>query len=127
VTSTAQKPLLVVADDDRAERVRVEAELERRYGADYAVQGCATAELKAVLERARQGGAVVAVVLAAGEEGANLLDGVRQLHPAARRGLLIPWRGWMDPALAGTVLRAMERGWIDLYVLRPTRRADEIV
>lgn len=69
---------------------------------------------------------MVAVVLAAGEEGASLLDGVRQLHPAARRGLLIPWLGWMDRRLAGVVLRAMERGWIDLYVLRPARRADEI-
>jgi len=116
----------VVADDDGAERARVEEELERRYCADYAVRGCPTAEMKAVLERAREEGTVVALVLAAGEIGAELLADVRQLHPAARRGLLIPWLGWMDRSLREVVLRAMARGWIDLYVLRPARRADEI-
>jgi len=38
-SAAAQKPLLVVADDDPAARTRVEEELERRYGADYAVRG----------------------------------------------------------------------------------------
>ncbi len=55
-SAAAQKPLLVVADDDPAARTRVEEELERRYGADYAVRGCATAEMRSVLERARERG-----------------------------------------------------------------------
>jgi len=65
-------------------------------------------------------------VLAAGAQGAELLSRVRGLFPAARRGLLLPWLGWVDRSLAEVVLRAMARGWIDLYVLRPTRPADEV-
>ena len=50
VTST-RKPLLVVADDDPVERALVLDELSRRYGDDYAVGGCAIAELETTLER----------------------------------------------------------------------------
>jgi thioredoxin reductase (NADPH) len=126
VTSSGRKPLLVVADDDHSERTQVEQELGRRYSADYGVRGCSTAEMEEVLEEARRAGDEVAVVLAAGKGGAELLASVRRLFPTARRGLLIPWLGWADRSLAEIVLRAMARGWIDLYVLRPTRRGDEV-
>jgi thioredoxin reductase (NADPH) len=126
VTPPARKPLLVVADDDPAERSRVTAQLERRYGADYAVSGCTNDELLTILEEASRDGNDVAVVLAVGERGAALLARVRALHPAARRGLLIPWLGWLDRPLADLVLKSMARGWIDLYVLRPTTSPDEV-
>jgi thioredoxin reductase (NADPH) len=101
-------------------------ELSRRYSGDYAVGGCAIAELEARLDRAAAQGDDVAVCLAAGERGAELLASVRSRFPAARRGLLIPWLGWTDRSLRGLVLRAMAHGWIDLYVLRPTRTPDEV-
>ena len=126
MSPAARKPLLVVADDDPAERGRVTDELARRYGGDYAVSGCTNDELITVLEEARPAGEVVAVVLAAGERGAELLARVRGLHPTARRGLLIPWLGWLDRPLAELVLKSMARGWIDLYVLRPTTTPDEV-
>jgi len=56
VSPAARKPLLVVADDDPAERGRVTDELARRYGGDYAVSGCTNDELITVLEEARPGG-----------------------------------------------------------------------
>ena len=124
--AATRKPLLVVADDDPVERALVLDELSRRYGDDYAVGGCAIAELEATLEQAQASGDDVAVCLAAGERGAELLAGVRGRFPAARRGLLIPWLGWTDRALGSLILRAMARGWIDLYVLRPTRSPDEV-
>lgn len=120
------KPLLVVADDDPADRGAIEAELCRRYDRDYRVLGCTVESLEAELDRAAADGVEVAVVLASGERGAELLGGVRDRFPAARRGLLIPWLGWADPAVAGLVLRSMAHGLIDLYVLRPTRSPDEI-
>jgi thioredoxin reductase (NADPH) len=126
VRSVRRKPLFVVADDDPAARVRLEDELVRRYGADYAVRGCATEEMTVTLDRARALGDDVAVVLASGERGAELLASVRPRFPAARRGLLIPWLGWADRSLAELVLHAMALGWIDLYVLRPTRWPDEV-
>ena len=126
MTASSRKPLLLVADDDPVERVVVLDELARRYGEDYAVEGCAIAELEATLEQAQASGDDVAVCLAAGERGAELLAGVRGRFPAARRGLLIPWLGWTDRALGGLIRRAMARGWIDLYVLRPTTTPDEV-
>jgi thioredoxin reductase (NADPH) len=116
----------VVADDDPPARARVEEELGRRYGADYAVHGCATEEMTETLDNARAAGDDVAVVLASGARGAELLATVRSRFPAARRALLIPWLGWTDRSLAALVLHAMALGWIDLYLLRPTRWPDEV-
>ncbi len=126
MTTSIRKPLLVVADDDPADRARVIDELSRRYSGDYAVGGCSIADLETTLDRAAADGDDVAVCLAVGERGAELLAGVRARFPAARRGLLIPWLGWTDRALGDLVLRAMSHGWIDLYVVRPTRTPDEV-
>ena len=84
---TTRKPLLVVADDDPADRARVLDELSRRYSGDYAVGGCTIDELGTTLDQAQADGDDVAVCLAAGERGAQLLAGVRARFPAARRGL----------------------------------------
>jgi thioredoxin reductase (NADPH) len=126
LTTPARMPLLVVADDDPGCRTLVEEELRRRYGADYAVSVCRVAELAAVLDAASAAGDDVAVVLAAGEQGAELLAQMRGRFPTARRGLLIPWLGWSRRGVRDLVLRSMARGWIDLYVIRPTRRRDEV-
>ena len=126
MTTSIRKPLLVVADDDPADRARVIDELSRRYSGDYAVGGCSIADLETTLDQAAADGDDVAVCLAVGERGAELLAGVRARFPAARRGLLIPWLGWTDRALGDLVLRAMSHGWIDLYVVRPTRTPDEV-
>jgi thioredoxin reductase (NADPH) len=126
VTSPARMPLLVVADDDSDTRVLIEEELQRRYGDDYAIRVCRTAELAPVLDEAAANGDDVAVALASGKEGAELLAGMRGRFPTARRGLLIPWLGWSRRGLGELVLRSMARGWIDLYVIAPTRRRDEV-
>ena len=52
MTASTRKPLLVVADDDPADRARVLDELSRRYSGDYAIGGCAIAELEARLDQA---------------------------------------------------------------------------
>ena len=126
LSPAAGRPLLVVADDDLASRARIEHELGSRYGADYDVRACTTAELAATLAELRAAGLDVAVALASCDGGGELLAGVRQLFPTARRGLLIPWLGWAERETAELVLRAMARGWIDLYVLQPAQAPDEI-
>ena len=126
MTSPDRTPLLVVADDDPDERGLIAEELERRYGSDYAVRICTTAELEGVLDQAEADGADVAVALASGKEGADLLARMRGRFPTARRGLLIPWLGWSRRGVGELVLRSMARGWIDLYVIAPTRRRDEV-
>ena len=126
MTSPARTPLLVVAADDPAERGLIEEELERRYGSDYTLRICTTAELEGVLDQAEANGDDIAVALASGKEGADLLARMRGRFPTARRGLLIPWLGWSRRGVGELVLRSMARGWIDLYVIAPTRRRDEV-
>ena len=126
MTSPDRTPLLVVADDDTVERGLIAEELERRYGSDYVVRVCTTAELESVLDQAEADGADVAVALASGKDGADLLARMRGRFPTARRGLLIPWLGWSRRGVGELVLRSMARGWIDLYVIAPTRRRDEV-
>ena len=116
----------MVADGDTEQRALIEAELLRRYGADYAIRICTTAELGVVLDEAEANGDDIALALASGKEGADLLARMRGRFPTARRGLLIPWLGWSRRAVGELVLRSMARGWIDLYVIAPTRRRDEV-
>ena len=92
MTPPARTPLLVVADDDPDERGLIEAELQRRYGADY-VRLCTTAELEGVLDKARRT-ATRSRSRSPPARGAELLARMRGRFPTARRGLLIPWLGW---------------------------------
>jgi len=96
-------PLLLAVDDDDHARSRIRTELDRRYGRDYHVI-CADSAHAALetLELVHAKGGEVALVLAeqwmAETTGAELLAQVRSLHPTARRGLLIEWGAWGDPA-----------------------------
>ena len=119
-------PLLVVADDDPDGRALIEEELRRRYDADYAIRICSTTELARILDEVEAAGDEVAVALAGGKAGAEILAQMRGRFPAARRGLLIPWLGWSRRGVGQLVLESMARGAIDLYVIRPTRRRDEV-
>ena len=121
---------ILAVDEDEAALARVEEELCRRYASDYEVV-CERSPLAALraLEELRAAGEHVAVVLAAHwmseMEGAALLARTRDLHPLARRALLIPWGGWGDRPTADAVLRAMALGQIDYYALKPWHSPDE--
>jgi thioredoxin reductase (NADPH) len=123
-------PTIIAVDDDAAALERVEEELRRRYSCDYRVV-CERSPLAALraMEEMRAAGEPVAVVLAAQWmdelKGPELLARVRELHPHARRALLIPWGGWGDRPTADAVLRAMALGQIDYYALKPWHSPDE--
>jgi thioredoxin reductase (NADPH) len=119
-------PVLLLVDASPA-LDRVEAELRKRYGADYEV---ITTRSRAaafdVLDQLRRDGRPVSVVLAdqrlpAGT-GAELLSRVRDLHPAARRVLFI---SWADQANSDPILQATVLGHIDAYVAKPVTAPDE--
>jgi thioredoxin reductase (NADPH) len=124
-------PVLLAVDDDPGTLGDVRAELQSRYSRDYRVL-CERAPDKAVsmLERLAADGEQVALVLASqglpGMTGTDLLARVHQLHPHAKRGLLIEWGGWGDPATGEAIFEAMAHGRIDYYVLRPSRTPDEV-
>ena len=124
-------PVLLAVDEDPAKRQAVETELRERYARDYAVmceESCAAA--LRTLERLRAEGQPVALVLSgqwlSGMTGADLLGRVHQLHPHAKRGLLIEWGGWGDQPTGEAIHEAMAHGRIDYYVLRPSGRPDEV-
>src|SRR5215218_1041660 len=94
-------PIVMVIDDDAAALERVRDELDRRYADDYRIvcHGSATTAAED-LQALREAGADVAVVLAdrctPEFEGTALLARARELHPLARRALLIEWGEWAD-------------------------------
>jgi thioredoxin reductase (NADPH) len=124
------KPRVLVVEDEREVRARIRGELERRYGTDYRVRcvGSATDAL-ARLEGWRETGDPVALVLAdqwmPDMLGEDFLACARALYPDAKRGLLVKFGAWGHRDTADAMLRAMARGNIDYYVLKPFRRADE--
>jgi thioredoxin reductase (NADPH) len=127
----AAQPSLMVVDGNEGELARTVAELHRRYGSDYRI----VSERSAIvalshLEASRAANEAIAVVLAdqwlpelTGEE---FLARVRDLHPHAKRALLVPWGAWADPPTAAAIHRAIALGHTDYYVLKPWRSPDEL-
>jgi thioredoxin reductase (NADPH) len=123
-------PVLLALDADADALARTGDELRRRYGSDYRVEceRSATAAL-ARLEALREAHEDVALVLAdqwlADLTGGEVLARVHDLHPRAKRALLIEWGAWGERATADVILHEMAVGHIDYYVLKPWRSPDE--
>ena len=120
------EPVLLLVHDPRA-RDCVEAELRKRYGADYQVITTGSVQetlgvLGQLRDDQRQVGLVLADQWLPEATGTELLARVRQLHPAARRVLLITWG---DQTIAEPILRATVLGDIDAYVVKPGTPPDE--
>jgi thioredoxin reductase (NADPH) len=123
------QPLIMAVDDEPAALTRITNELQR-YARDYRVV-CGPSAESALrqLETMRNEGEHVALVLAAKSanlKGETLLAEVHDLHPHAKRGLLIPWGGWGDEEIAEAIRNAMALGHIDYYVLKPWSTPDEL-
>jgi thioredoxin reductase (NADPH) len=129
--SADDRPVILAVDPDREAISRITEQLRRRYAHDYRVVcGSSTEEALAELERMREAGDRVAVVLAGrgreGLRGEELLERVNDLHPHAKRGLLIEFGAWGDEETADAIRYAMARGHIDYYVLKPWSDPDEL-
>jgi thioredoxin reductase (NADPH) len=124
------RPFIFAVDPDPRAIQRITGELQR-YSADYRVIcGPSPEAALSQLEKMRDDGARVAIVLAArgneGLRGEELLAQVYDLHPYAKRALLIPWGGWADEETADVIRRSMTLGHIDYYVLKPWTTPDEL-
>jgi thioredoxin reductase (NADPH) len=125
------RPVIMAVDDEVQHLDHVTRELSRRYGEDYRIM-CERSpdEAQHKLEAMRDDGDDVAIVLAdhtmGGHVGSDLLARVKEIHPSAKRGLLVEWRGWADRDTAKKILNAMALGHIDYYVLKPWRTPDEL-
>jgi thioredoxin reductase (NADPH) len=126
----ADLPLILAVDEDSEALERITGELQR-YTRDYEVIcGPSTEAALAQLEALHEHGEAVAVVLAARGsgrlKGEGLLERVHDLHPHAKRALLIPWGGWADEDTASAIRNAMALGHIDYYALKPFSAPDEL-
>jgi thioredoxin reductase (NADPH) len=124
-------PVLVAVDEDPHVLENVAAQLDQRYGRDYRVERFGNPdEALRGLKELRDSGADVALVLAGqtspGTAGDDLLDQVRQLHPHAKRALLVAPQAWADGPTATALRASMALGRIDHYVLRPAAPTDEV-
>ena len=126
----SELPLILAVDEDPEALERITDELQR-YTRDYRVVcGPSTDAALRQLEAMRDRDAAVAVVLAARGtqelKGERFLERVHELHPHAKRALLIPWGGWADEETADAIRTAMAIGYIDYYALKPWSTPDEL-
>jgi thioredoxin reductase (NADPH) len=124
-------PVLFAFHEDQRALEAVRSQLVDRYAANYRVEALSDPEqaLAGLAELARSGEEVALVL--AGESvpaatGRELLERARQLHPHARRALVVPAGAWLDPPIAGAILDSMALGRIDYYVQRPADQPDEV-
>jgi thioredoxin reductase (NADPH) len=121
------RPVLLAVDDEPAARSSIEAELRKRYEADYEVicEGSGAAALGA-LEQVKARGGKVALVLAdlwmPDMTGIELLTRVHALDPAAKRAVLT---GWGDRLVGDRLVRAAVLGQVDDWGLKPWQPGDE--
>jgi thioredoxin reductase len=120
-------PAIVLVSADPVIEERAGAALQRRYGADYAVtvlNGPDAAEEH--LRRLRDDGVPLALLLTdtgdRSEGGLAFLEGVRALHPTARRAAIVRWG---DFSRSDEVFHALACGQIDLLVVGPVHARDE--
>jgi thioredoxin reductase (NADPH) len=124
-------PVLLVLEEDDDARGRIETQLVQRYGRDYRVVSVGDGdEALRVLTGLADESAEVALVLvgkslATSADGA-LLDRVRQVHPHAKRALVVPLAAWADNPTAEVMRGALAIGRIDHYVPEPTISPDEV-
>ena len=114
-------PVLLLVDEDRTALEALAGDVGRRFGVDYQIVAeCSPVAALAALERLGARPQAVAVVLAAQRmtemSGVEFLVAAHELHPAAKRVLLVA-RG--DYSAAHPAVRAMTVGQIDYHLFTP--------
>ena len=124
-------PVVLAVDEGRDALGVVETQLRQRYAHDYRVMclGDPGVALQKLTELAHAG-EDVALVLAGMPRSAmapgGLLARVRELHPHAKRALLVPLDVWADKSSADAVRASIAFGGADYYVVRPAGSPDEV-
>jgi thioredoxin reductase (NADPH) len=124
-------PVVLAVDEDRDALGVVESQLTQRYAHDYRVMCLSdTGEALRKLAELARAGEDVALVLAGMPRPAiapvELFDLVRELHPHAKRALLVPLNAWADKPTADAMRAAIAFGGVDYYVVGPADLPDEV-
>jgi thioredoxin reductase (NADPH) len=121
------KPILMVVDKDERSLQFVGQELRKRYSADYEVVcdpsiGATLSMLQTLKDEDRQVALIFSNLSLTEMTGIEFLNRAHELHPNAKRILLVRWR---DREVSETILQAMTFGWIDGHLWKPTGPFDE--
>src|SRR4030095_9076758 len=125
------QPVLLAIDDDETLLGDIERELNDRYARHYQVV-CVRwpAEARAHLTDFAASGGEGAVGVAAGSAAEvparELLAEVRQVHPRAKRALVVAFGDWGQKAVGDEIFEGVADGRFDHYVLRPGEYPDEL-
>ena len=124
-------PVLLAVEGDPGALEDVESQLVQRYAAEYRVVALANVdEASQALRELADDGDQVALILAGTSfprpDETEFLEQARQLHPHAKRALLVPADAWADAPTADAIRGAMALGRIDYYVPRPAAARDEV-
>ena len=126
---TRRATILAVVEG-AADLERVKEVLRRRYAADYEISCTSSlARAERELREKRAAGEQVAVVLVEQSRPETdrrpFLAAVGELHPFAKRVLLIEWGAWRDESTAAAVRAAMGEAKVDYYAPKPRSSRDE--
>jgi len=106
-------PVLLAVDQDQDALEDVETQLVQRYAHEYRVEclGDPEGAVRMLTDLARAGEEVALVLMGISDTtGGELLERVRQLHPHAKRALLVPSGAWTDQPTAEAILDSMALG-----------------
>lgn len=125
--SGRDRPLIAIVDRAPPQDGLLAAALDRRFGRDYEVVGTAgTGQALDMLNAAARAGRSVAVVIVPmwmpEMTGIEFLTTVRDLHPAARRVLVIDVG---DVSAEADIVRALTRNHLDFYFGMPWASPEE--
>lgn len=122
----ADRPVIMVVDDEPAALAAMLDALTRRFGGDYRVVPhlSAPTALEAV-SRIKRDGEEIALVIAdqwmPEMTGNEFLGQVHSIEPMAKRALLVDWG---DHAASPTILQACALGQLDNYLYKPWTPAE---
>src|SRR6185295_3197911 len=124
--SMAERPVIMVIDDDASALATMQDALTRRFGEDYRVASYRSAlEALSAASRIKHDGGEVTLVIA--DEwmpemtGSEFLGHVRSIEPTAKRALLVAWG---DHAASPTILQGCAKGQLDNYLYKPWTPAE---
>jgi thioredoxin reductase (NADPH) len=118
-------PILMLAADQANTSDIAYQELRKRYGSDYDIIREAPESALQHLRTLRDQGGQVAIVLAAlsaSAQGIEFLERAHELHPQAKRVLLI---GQANRSASKSLLKVISLGRIDRFATIPSRLPDE--
>jgi thioredoxin reductase (NADPH) len=123
------RPILFLVDDRPEVLEALAADLGRRFGGDHRIltEASPSAALETLLrlaEEAQEVALVVAGQAMAAMAGVQLLVRANELHPGAKRVLLVGRRAWTP---ANPAVRAMALGQIDTYLFEPWLPVDRFL